>query len=215
VGGSVIRVLIWARSPFTRAGLEAALSADPRFEIVGKPGRTTDLASTIRNSKPDVALIETTEADTRHTLAEMSALRAVPALVVLTSVTERGDVHRLLRFGVRAILPSDSSAGEIVDALQAANNGLTVLSQEFLDLLLPSPEKTDAELQSFHEPLTSRESEVLALLAEGAGNREIAANLGVSEHTAKFHVSSIMSKLGATTRTEAVTRGYRLGLILI
>jgi len=65
------------------------------------------------------------------------------------------------------------------------------------------------------EPLSDRESSVLALMAEGAGNKEIAARLGISEHTVKFHVSSILNKLGAATRTEAVTRGYKEGLILM
>jgi DNA-binding NarL/FixJ family response regulator len=65
------------------------------------------------------------------------------------------------------------------------------------------------------EPLTPREIDVLSLLAEGAGNKEIAARLHISEHTVKFHVSSILGKLGAATRTEAVTRGYKEGLILM
>jgi DNA-binding NarL/FixJ family response regulator len=71
------------------------------------------------------------------------------------------------------------------------------------------------EFEYLNDPLTARETEVLSLLAGGAGNKEIAGRLRISEHTAKFHVSSILSKLGATTRTEAVSRGYRLGLILM
>ena len=198
-----------------QAGLEAALSADPRVEIAGKPGRSADLASTIRNSKPDVVLLDAPEADLRRILSEVSPLRLPPAFAVLIETAERSELRRLLQSGIRAILPSDSSSNEIVDALQAASNGLAVVSPEFLDALLPSSENADADSLTLHDPLTSRESEVLALLAEGAGNKEIAAKLGVSEHTAKFHVSSILGKLCAATRTEAVTRGYRLGLILI
>jgi len=211
----VIRVLIWARSPFMQAGLEAALCADARFEIVPRTGRSADLVAAVRASQPDVVLLDASEWDTREVLTEAQSLRAGPALLVLARTAERGDLRRMLQSGVRAILPSDSAAGEIGDALQAASSGLAVIAPEFLDVLLPSSEATDADPLTLHDPLTSRESEVLALLAEGAGNREIAAKLGVSEHTAKFHVSSILSKLGATTRTEAVTRGYRLGLILI
>ena len=198
-----------------QAGLETAVCADPRFEIVEKPGRSPDLGSTIRNSKPDVVLLDASEADLRRFLSEVSTLRLPPAFAVLIGTAERSDLRRLLQSGVRAILPSDSSSSEIVDALQAVSSGLAVISPEFLDVLLPDSEGSDAGSLTLHDPLTSRESEVLALLAEGAGNREIAKKLGVSEHTAKFHVSSILSKLGATTRTEAVTRGYRLGLILI
>ncbi len=198
-----------------QAGLEAAICADPRFETVEKPGRSADLAATIRNSKPEIVLLDASEGDLRRILPEVSALRLPPAFAVLIGTAERIDLRRLLQSGVRAILPSDSSSSEIVDALQAASNGLAVISPDFLDVLLPDSEGTDADSLTLHDPLTSRESEVLALLAEGAGNKEIAAKLGLSEHTAKFHVSSILSKLGATTRTEAVTRGYRLGLIMI
>jgi DNA-binding NarL/FixJ family response regulator len=198
-----------------RAGLEALLCADSRFEIVGKPGRATDLVSAIRGAKPDVVLLEASESDARAVIPESPALRAGPALVVLTGTAERSEVRWLLQAGARAILQSDSSPAEIGDALQAASNGLAVLSLELLDVLLPGADVADEEALALHEPLTGRERDVLALLAEGASNKEIARKLGMSEHTAKFHVSSILSKLGATTRTEAVTRGYRLGLILI
>jgi len=197
-----------------RAGLEAAVDGDPRFETVAKPDRSSDLATAVRILRPDVVLLDAAESGVSRVLTETQLLPAGPALVVLTGIVERGDLLRLFRSGVRGILPSDS-ATEIGDALQAASNGLAVIAPELMDVLLPSTEATDAEPWTLQDPLTSRESEVLALLAEGAGNREIATKLGVSEHTAKFHVSSILSKLGATTRTEAVTRGYRLGLILI
>jgi len=198
-----------------QAGLEAAVCADSRFEIAERSNRTADLASTIRTSKPDVVLLDASEANMRRILAEVSAARIAPVLMVLTGTANQSELRKLFQSGVRAILQSDSSATEIADALQAASGGLAVLSPDLLDVLLPTREIPDADPLTLQEPLTSREAEVLALLSEGAGNSEIAAKLGVSEHTAKFHVSSILSKLGAATRTEAVTRGYRLGLILI
>jgi DNA-binding NarL/FixJ family response regulator len=197
-----------------QTGLEAAVCADPRFEVVAKPNRA-DIASAIRTSKPDVVLLDASEADIRRIFAEFSAASIASVFVVLTGTANRSELHRMLQSGARAILTSDSSAAEIADALQAASGGLAVLSPELLDVLLPASEAPNVDQVMLQEALTSRESEVLALLAEGAGNREIAAALGVSDHTAKFHVSSILSKLGATTRTEAVSRGYRLGLIFI
>jgi DNA-binding NarL/FixJ family response regulator len=126
------------------------------------------------------------------------------------------ELARLVKLGVRAILPRDSSPQEIAVALQAVAHDLVALTPELLESLLPAgSEDREEENEYLQEPLTARETEVLALLAEGAGNKEIAAKLNMSEHTAKFHVSSILGKLGATTRTEAVTRGYRLGLIFI
>ena len=117
---------------------------------------------------------------------------------------------------MRAIIARDAQPHEINAALAAAHDGLTVFSPEILDLLLPAATELAGENElPPGEPLTERESEVLALMAEGAGNREIAARLRISENTAKFHVSAILNKLGAATRTEAVTRGYKEGLILI
>ncbi len=85
-----------------------------------------------------------------------------------------------------------------------------------LDLIAPAGQAyAGVQEAGVLEPLTPREVQVLGLLAEGAGNKEIAARLNISEHTAKFHISSIFSKLGVSTRTEAVTRGYREGLIMI
>jgi NarL family two-component system response regulator YdfI len=211
----VVRVLVWAKSPFMQAGLEAAVCADGRFEIVGENKRVRDLVSAFRDFQPDVALLDASEGGVLRILAGISGLPLIPPLVVLTGSVNRSELLSLLQSRVRAILHSDSSPSEIGDALKAASNGLTVISPELLEILLPASELADAEPLFLQDSLTSRESEVLALLAEGAGNKEIAAKLGISEHTAKFHVSSILNKLGANTRTEAVTRGYRLGLILI
>ena len=210
----MIRVLVWAKSPFMRAGLETAVCGDGRFEIV-EHDHTIDLATACRDKRPDIVLLESAEIDVFRTVAEISSEPRGPAFAVLATNANRSELLRLVRSGARAILHSDSSPVEISDALQAVSNGLAVFSAELLEILLPGAEATEAEPFLLQESLTSRETEVLALLAGGAGNKEIAAKLGISEHTAKFHVSSILGKLGATTRTEAVTRGYRLGLIMI
>jgi DNA-binding NarL/FixJ family response regulator len=137
-------------------------------------------------------------------------------VVALIDSVRRTDVLHTLQSGVRAVLSRDSEPHEITAALEAAHEGLAVFSAEILDVLLPAgTELADADELPPGEPLTSREIDVLSLLAEGAGNKEIASRLGISEHTVKFHVSSILSKLGAATRTEAVTRGYKEGLILM
>jgi DNA-binding NarL/FixJ family response regulator len=208
----LIRVLVVAKSGITRAGLEAIVSADARFEIAGPGSRHADPLSAIREFTPDVVLLDSDESS----LGPFSEEPAAPALVVMVENPRRADILRLLQSGVRAVLARESRSSEITAALEAACHGLAVFSAEILDALLPpSTELTGEGELPPGEPLTSRESDVLALLAEGAGNKEIAARLHISEHTAKFHVSSILSKLGAATRTEAVTRGYKEGLILI
>jgi DNA-binding NarL/FixJ family response regulator len=207
----VIRVLVRSTSPFTRAGLENAISADPRFEIVDERSASFDF-----ELAPDVILLDGAEPDLQK-LRSTSALPVqTPRRVLLADGITRSELGRLVSLGVRAVLPRDSSPQEIAVALEAVAQDLVAITPEFLETLLPAGTEDREEGNEYlQEPLTARETEVLALLAEGAGNKEIAAKLSISEHTAKFHVSSILSKLGATTRTEAVTRGYRRGLIFI
>jgi two-component system, NarL family, response regulator YdfI len=210
----VIRVMIWARSPFTLAGLEAAVSADPRFEIIGRVSHSAETELT--SFQEDVILFDGLEGDIDEFLLGSLKERRSRRVVLLAEDLTRAQTVRLMQSGVQAILPRDSSASEITSALEAVSEGLVAFSPDFIRLLLPTPsEGVEQDFQYLNDPLTTREAEVLALLAGGAGNKEIAAQLRISEHTAKFHVSSILSKLGATTRTEAVSRGYRLGLILI
>jgi DNA-binding NarL/FixJ family response regulator len=136
-------------------------------------------------------------------------------MVLIADPLGRAELRHALHSGVRSILPRNASATEILASIEGAAAGMSVLTSEDMDLLLPaSPESTDAHL--IHgEPLSTRETEVLAMLAEGMANKEIAAQLKISEHTVKFHVSSILGKLGASSRGEAVARGVRDGLIMI
>ena len=116
-----------------------------------------------------------------------------------------------LRSGARAVLSRRSSSKQIEAALHAAVAGLAVMEGSSLESLTPAPRTV---LQPV-EALTAREIEVLRLVADGESNKIIAYRLGISEHTVKFHVTSIMAKMGAGSRTEAVTLGIRQGLILI
>jgi DNA-binding NarL/FixJ family response regulator len=138
-----------------------------------------------------------------------------PAIVMLIANRARSELRHTLQAGVHAILLADSTPREIFSALEAAAAGLAVISPEVLDSLLPAPREAVPDYLPLGEPLTARESEILSLLADGAGNKEIASKLRISEHTVKFHVSSILAKLGAATRTEAVSRGYKEGLIIL
>jgi DNA-binding NarL/FixJ family response regulator len=116
---------------------------------------------------------------------------------------------RVLRLGVHAILPREAAAEQIVAALHAASAGLIAVPAESSSLIVP------AASESLVENLTPREMETLEMLAEGLSNKQIAARLSISEHTAKFHVNSILGKLDAATRTEAVMRGIRTGLLKV
>ena len=212
----MIRVTICARSPFTLAGLQAAVSADPRFEIVGKLSHSAEAGAELTSFQEDVILFDGQEGDIDELLLGPFREHRSRRVVLLAEDLTRAEIVRLMQSGVQAILPRDSSASEITSALEAVSEGLVAFSPDFLRPLLPtSSEGAEQDFEYLNDLLTTRETEVLALLAGGAGNKKIAAQLRISEHTAKFHVSSILSKLGATTRTEAVSRGYRLGLILL
>jgi DNA-binding NarL/FixJ family response regulator len=111
---------------------------------------------------------------------------------------------QLIQQGARGVLPPNSTPGEIRAALEAAAAGLVVLPN-----LSPNPAPVADSI------LTAREKEVLQLLAQGVGNKEIAWRLSITEHTVKFHVSSLMNKLAAGSRTEAVTQGIRRGYVTL
>jgi DNA-binding NarL/FixJ family response regulator len=139
-----------------------------------------------------------------------------PAIVVLGDYLHGDWTTEALRLGVRAVLPRSATTEEIVPTVVAAAAGLVVLHPDVFDSLLPVlPSTTRTLPTSPVQALTPREIEVLGMLAEGLGNKAIARRLGISEHTVKFHVSSIFTKLNASSRTEAVTLGARQGLIML
>lgn len=182
----MIRVWIESGSPVTRAGLESLLEGRGGIELVDSP------------SQADVLLCDEIPVG-----AEGSG--AVPAVVI----SDERLTSRMFRSGVHAILPHEAAAEQIVAALYAASAGLIAVPAEASSLMIP------ATSESRIENLTPREMEILEMLAEGLSNKQIAARLQISEHTAKFHVNSILGKLDAGTRTEAVMRGLRSGLIKV
>ncbi len=144
------------------------------------------------------------------------AVSRAPAFVLLAdapSVTWTADA---LRAGARSVLPRDATPDEIVAALESAAVGLVTLPAELAaDLVSATRGPTARPPGPPTQPLTRREIEVLGLLAEGLANKNIAARLGISEHTVKTHVASILTKLDAFSRAEAVAIGARQGLILL
>jgi NarL family two-component system response regulator YdfI len=196
----VTRLLIAAPSAVVRAGLETLVASDPTVELAGS---FADL-SAVESVRPDVILAalpldDLTPAD-----------GAAPAIVLISGESAPAWTPEVLRLGVRALLPRDASAAEVLAAVDAASSGLAVVDPREFELLLPAASPVPAE----NPPLTPREIEVLRLMAEGDANKNIAWKLGISEHTVKFHVAAILSKLNASTRAEAVALGMRRGMIL-
>jgi DNA-binding NarL/FixJ family response regulator len=181
------RVHIEVASAITQAGLEALLRDQAEIDLVSC---AADADVSIR----DVAI------------RDVGAGSSTPFVLVTDEVSARD----AMRAGARAALPSAATPAQIVAAIHAAAAGLASIPAADMALLVPS-----AEAAPPAEPLTPREMDVLEMLAEGLSNKMIAYRLNISGHTAKFHVNAILAKLGAGTRTEAVTRGIRLGLIQV
>ncbi len=135
----MIRVLIVARSPFTQAGLHAAVSADPRFEVVGKLSHTAGTEPGLAGVQDGVILFDGLEGDIEEFLSGTFKGHRSRRVVLLAEDLERAETVRLMQSGVQAILPRDSSAGEITSAIEAVNEGLVAFSPDFLRLLLPVP----------------------------------------------------------------------------
>jgi DNA-binding NarL/FixJ family response regulator len=210
-GGGAIRIAVAATSAVRRAGLESIIRSHAEFHLAGSFGAVASLVSFARSTELDVIVIDTDSI--RDLLLEPTSDAAI---VLLTEVTEARSISRLLRSGVRAILSRESDPDDVLSAIYASYDGLVLLSTPTAESLAAlygdQPLEVEAELS---EEITSRETDVLRMLAQGLVNKDIAARLGISEHTVKFHISSILDKLGASTRTEAVTLGIRRGLIPI
>jgi DNA-binding NarL/FixJ family response regulator len=214
----VIRVLVAAAYPTVRAGLAAVLRADPGIEVVGEAAGAGELLALVASLQPDVALLELETGQEELTSAVWQVAEEEPgtAIVLLCDATEGWSVEAL-RAGVRGVLARAANAAEIVAAVVAAGRGLVVLQPAMAQAMLPheGAAAVAAIAAGSTETLTPRELEVLRLLSEGLGNKGISRKLGISEHTVKFHVGAIMAKLGAASRTEAVTQAARRGLIML
>lgn len=214
------RVFLIAASPVILAGLDSLLARSGAVTIVGSSARVSSLAEEMDGAEAEIivlALDRASELTLPIPVWPDSAHRA-PGLVVLCDVPDNDTIADLLRGGVKAVLPRASAPGELLAAVEAAKAGLVVVPADIAAALLSSgtPRRL-ARLagKSTMTPLSPRESEVLGLLAEGMGNKIVAARLGISEHTVKTHVASLFQKLGADTRTEAVAIGARMGVILL
>jgi two-component system, NarL family, response regulator YdfI len=228
VGERIITVQIIAASAVVRAGLAALIGADERFQVLRSfPTAREAQAEIERTERPaDLIIAELGDRSSDEILERAAITEGTeangPAVVALIPDWQQKLVGSLLRSGVSAVLPNTATGEEILAAVEAALAGLIVLPRDALEIFeeIASTQQTDHEstaldLEPLTEIVTPRERQVLDMMAGGFGNKEIAMRLKISEHTIKFHVSSILAKLGASSRTAAVTQGLRRGLILM
>lgn len=206
----MLKLIVVADDPLARAGLALLLASAPQCEVVAQTS-----SAQLSDELADFALPDGVVWDLGWELADdLSALDNCPVPVVALLADEAGAL-RVWEVGVRAILLRDVDGDQLATAVQTAVYGLVALDPDIADLLLAPAYETLLEDDTAVEPLTPRETEVLQLVAEGLTNKAIARQLTISDHTVKFHVNAIMSKLGVQSRTEAVVRATRLGWLLL
>ncbi|MHB1133562.1 MAG: LuxR C-terminal-related transcriptional regulator [Chloroflexota bacterium] len=217
----MLNVLVVSDHPVVRAGLAAIVDAAAGCQVAGQC-ELAELGEQAGALRPDVVLLDAVEGDAEALAALARFTAAEPAIEVLAVSREAGGARAraVLAAGARGYLLWDAAGEEIAAALQAVAQGLTVLHPAAARQLLegPLPQPASPALSPPTEPgeaLTPRELEVLRLLAQGLPSKAISARLQLSEHTVKFHVGSIMGKLGAASRTEAVTTAIRRGLVVL
>ncbi len=209
------RVLVIAANPLARAGLAGLLSDQSGILVVGQAAGDADLIDVVEVYRPDV-LIWDMGFDSLSALDAVSALGGAPPVLALFNQRDslNETLHLLLGAGVRGALLQESSVEMLLSAVEAVAQGLVVLAEPFAEAL-QTPTSRDASEVLPVELLTAREMQVLHLVAEGLPNKTIAHRLGISEHTVKFHINAILTKLNAQSRTDAVVRATRLGLIAL
>lgn len=192
--------------PLVRGGLSALLEGLPGIVVAAQSG-VEDLAALVASSAPDVAVWDVGP-PASGALEGLPEIADVPVLAVVALDTQAPEA---LSAGARGVVLRDAGGERLGAALRAISSGLVVVEDALAETVL-RPRRSPADLP---EALTPRELEVLQLLSQGLANKAIARRLDISEHTAKFHVNSILGKLGAESRTEALVLAARAGLVVL
>ncbi|HWC91082.1 MAG TPA: response regulator transcription factor [Pirellulales bacterium] len=203
---SPIRVLCVDDHPLVRKGIASILGNEADMRLVAEGGSGRDAVALFRQHRPDVTLIDLRMPE----LDGIAATKLIRAdfpearIIALTSYDGDQDIYRALEAGVRGYLLKEMVHTEVLNAIRVVHSGRRLVSQEIAGRLGESLSQV---------ALTPREVEVLALVAQGLANKEIAARLGTAGGTIKMHVQNILAKLGATDRTHAVTIALQRGII--
>jgi len=208
----MIRILIADDHPVVRDGLTAILSTQPDFQVVAEAADGSELVARASTLKPDVVLtdLEMPGVDGVEAIHQIHTTLPSVRVIVLTAFDTDDRIISAIQAGAQGYLLKGAPRGEIFNAVRVVSAGGSLLHPLVTTRLL---EHIRAPEEPPIEPLTEREMDVLRLVAQGRTNREIAQSLTITERTVKFHVSTILGKLGVTNRTEAVSIAVQRGLI--
>ena len=206
-----IRLLVADDHPMLREGLVAVLGTQPDFDVVGEAADGAEVVRLAERLRPDVILLdlEMPDVDGVAALERLKESGSEARAIIFTAYDTDRRILSALRAGARGYLLKGASRREIFEAVRIVHSGGSLLGPDVTTTLLRHVERDEGD----HDTLTPRELEVLRLVAQGLSNRAMAERLFVTERTIKFHVSSLLSKLGAENRTEAVSIAVRRGLI--
>ncbi len=206
---SDVRLLLIADDPLARTGLAALLSDQNDMQVVGQSGTGVDLRAVVAAFLPDVVVWDLgwEPADKLEALSQFTDAHDLPVVALLSTADLAGAARAA---EVRGLLGRNVDGPQLAAAARCVLEGLLVFEEEMVAF-----PQTTTEAELLVEPLSVRELDVLRGMAEGLPNKQIARHLEISEHTVKFHVNAILGKLGAQSRTEAVVRATRAGLILL
>ncbi len=206
----MIRILLADDHPVVRDGLAAMLSTQPDFEVVGEAGTGTEAVAEAARLRPDVVLmdLEMPALDGIEAIRRLRAADPTVQVVVLTAFDTDERIVGALQAGAQGYLLKGAPRAEIFTAIRTVSAGGALIQPVVASKLLRQVREAEHP-----DALTPREKEVLGLVAAGLANGEIAERLSISERTVKFHVSSLLSKLGAKNRTQAVRVGRERGLV--
>ncbi|MCU0227918.1 MAG: response regulator transcription factor [Bryobacterales bacterium] len=201
-----IRVLLVDDHPILREGLAAILGSEHDMLVVSEAGSGEDALEQFPNCRPDVTLMDLRLPGMQGSEAIGAICAAHPdaKVLVLSSYAGDEDIHRALQAGAYGYLLKDMLRKELIDAVRAVHAG---------NMYLPDAVRERLSERLLHEPLTPRETEIVALIAQGYSNREISQEIGASEGTVRIHVSHILAKLGVTDRTQAALQAIKRGIV--
>lgn len=207
----MIRILIADDHPIVRDGLSAVLSTQPDFQIVGEAESGRQTLAQVATLQPDILLLdlEMPDGDGVATLQKLAGAGASVRVIIFTAFDTDDRIVEAVRAGAKGYLLKGAPRAELFNAIRVVYSGGSLLQPVIASKLIGRL----TQPSSMPEPLTAREQEVLTLIAQGLPNKEIAARLVITERTVKFHVSAIMSKVGATNRTEAVALARQQNLL--
>lgn len=208
-----IRILVADDHPVVLDGLVAILGTQPDFDVVGTANNGLEVVAQASELRPDVLLLdlEMPEMDGVQALETLRANGIASRVIVFTAFDTDERILGAVQAGAEGYLLKGAPREELFEAIRVVNEGGSLLQPIVMTKLLRQISQRDEA--KVVEPLSPREREVLQLMARGLQNKEIAAELVISERTVKFHVSSILGKLGAGNRTEAVTMALQQRLI--